>query len=90
MKYELASCKPVMPAKLDFVLTVEHQPGWFLRLFGVKPRQVQYVGCPTVWCRLPDHARMGTDMEVMLNRMHQRWEWEQKQVERERLYGSRA
>ena len=50
----------------DELLTLEETPGFFERLFGVRPHEVHFIGSCTVWYSYPGFRRQGTFMEGML------------------------
>lgn len=50
----------------DYILTVEHMPNWFYRLFGNKPREVRYLGSGTVWHELPYFRGCSSSIESIL------------------------
>lgn len=56
----------------DLILTFETQPSWLARLFGSKPREVQYIGSCTVWHHYPQFRRCGIFTEAWLADV---WAW---------------
>lgn len=54
------------------LLRVRHYPSWVASLFGVKPKDKEFIGGCTVWYSYPDFNRVGTAGEWSLNNMEQR------------------
>lgn len=60
----------------DAVITVAYVPCRLLRFFGVKPKEIKYVGSGTVWHRLPEFKRAGTFTESSLSDFYERACWQ--------------
>lgn len=64
MRYQLKSYEA--GPRGDVIMKLEYQPGWLLRLFGVRPFTRSYVGGASVWRDYPSFNRCGTGTEMFL------------------------
>jgi len=53
----------------DYLIMLFRHPGWFLRLFGVKPDVGSVIGQCTTWNKHPTYHSLSTSMEGMLWRI---------------------
>lgn len=68
---------PSWSPKYEYRIQVEFLPEFYERIFGAKPKLVEYWGSATVWYRRPDGERAGTSMEYQICQMIARYEMEQ-------------
>ena len=68
---KLLSVQPYISTRMghrrdESLLTFLWEPCWLLKLFGYKPRTIQYLGSGTVWCSYPNIKRCGPFTESCL------------------------